>query len=87
MQIVINVVIHSSVVFVLELSYLSKNKCQLRRIHIDSPLTQYFFQDYFEYEYPLYPDITLKKNLDFEQTTYMEIEIMAKVCTIIHMNL
>ncbi|XP_052104527.1 fat-like cadherin-related tumor suppressor homolog isoform X1 [Mytilus californianus] len=36
------------------------------------------FSDYFEYEYPLYPDITLKKKLDFEHTTYMEIEIMAK---------
>lgn len=36
------------------------------------------FWDYFEFEYPLYPDITLKKKLDFEQISYMEIILMAK---------
>lgn len=39
----------------------------------------FVFQDYFEFEYPLYPDLTLKKKLDFEKTASMEIEIMAKV--------
>ena len=36
------------------------------------------FSDYFEFEYPLYPDLTLKKKMDYEKTASMEIEIMAK---------